>query len=159
MNTVNETTEQHAYIVYPREPAPVRRGILEDIRPMLPGDEEAFRKFPDSAYVLRDWKPIDDRNGLEAANLDDMWGIVIVFPNGFHVHEWYSIPLYGRKPAEFPYKRAGRVAEELLAENADLSAYRSRTGFTVAECVTTYGQKDDPRRIESARRGRLHGGL
>jgi hypothetical protein len=159
MSTSNETTEQYAYIDYPREAAPSRRGVLEDIRPMLPGDEEAFGKFPDSAYVLRDWKPIDDINGMESANLYDMWGVVVVFPNGLHVHEWYPIPLYGRKPVAFPYERAGRLAEELLGEVESLQDYRSRTRFIVAECVKNYGQKDDPRRIESARRGRRSGGM
>ncbi|TXN75095.1 hypothetical protein FV228_04350 [Methylobacterium sp. WL18] len=157
MNNLSETAEQDLFVTYSEEPREDSDEALERTRPLLSGDAEIFSKSPNAAYIIREWMPVDDRNGFEMANLSDMWGIVIVFPNGFHVHCWYAIPLYGESPKLLPCFRAMKLAKAVLNNYSELAAFRSRSGFYVAESVRHYGLKSDPRRLESARRGRRQG--
>lgn len=154
MNNPSETTEQDLLVDPPARVGRNRRGVLDDIRPMLPSDAQTFETSPETAYIVRPWSAIDDRNGLEHANLHDMWGVVIVFPNGLHMHCWYAIPSFGSKPVELPADRAEQFAKILMDQRPDLQQYASRGVGCVADAVKNYGHSHDPRRFESARRGR-----
>lgn len=114
MNTDSERNSQDIFVTYgdegerdDRVPPP------GDIWPLEDGDAAVFDAFPEIAFIVRDWKRCDDRTSCEAANLDDMHCLTIVFRSGWRIPKFYSPGLARRYP---PAARAYEEAEAIIAE-------------------------------------------
>jgi hypothetical protein len=152
MSNEERPEAQEIYVVYDDTYDRSRRDFPRpDVRPLEAADAEIFEKAPNACYIIRDFKPCDDRTSTERHNLYDMDCITIVFRSGYRIPKFYARnPLNGVSS----FKRALAEAEGMIREgDPNIGEFAGLPAAAVADTALAMEASDRQRkRVRRVRR-------